>query len=102
MDAHQVINMLLFEQTFMSDVKWNKCDGNSRMEHNMCGMWVHKNIKLCQRTHVPRFLNRATHNDQFFDGCCEPRLLANCHCNIGERRDGKDADLVGFSQHALD
>src|SRR5258706_5603175 len=71
-DIHQVINMLLFEQTFMRDIERNKRDGNSRMEHNMRGMWVHEDVELRQWTHIPCFLNGAAHDHQFLDGFCEP------------------------------
>src|SRR5260221_3603385 len=102
MDAHQVVNMLLFEQTFMCNVEWNQRNGNTRMEHNMRGMRVHKNMDLRQWTHISRFLNGTAHDHQFLDGFCEPRLLADCHRDICQRRDGEDADLVGFCQYSLD
>jgi hypothetical protein len=68
----------------------------------MSSVRVNINIELSQRSHITALLDRAAHDDQFFYRLCKAWFLADRHCDVGQRANGEDADLTGFSKDFID
>ena len=70
--------------------------------HVASGVRVGIDIKFCGGGDVAACPDRTAHDDKFFHGIDEAWFLANGERNIGQGADGKDRDLIWFSQYSFD
>src|SRR5579863_1214615 len=96
------IDMFALQVGPVGDIERDQAYGPARVDDDVRGMRIRKNVKFGSRSYIARHAQRATHNDHFAHQLRDTRLAAHSQRDVSERADGYQRNFSRSLHNLLD